>query len=135
MCACVINLIMFATIRGFVGSATRSTGLSQTSVRSFHSTKPRFGLEEFFLHRTAGKTGRPWAAAELRLKSFEDLHKLWFVLLKEKNMLATYKQQCKTNNLILQNPERFAKVRASMAAIKQVVGERSRLYKEFGKYT
>lgn len=76
--------------------------------------------------------GRAWRASDLRLKSHEDLHKLWFVLLKERNLLLSERLRLPTTECMrLLIPHRLKKVRKSMGAIKQVMGERSREYKEF----
>ncbi|GAB4845623.1 hypothetical protein Ancab_039024 [Ancistrocladus abbreviatus] len=53
--------------------------------------------------------GRSWKACELRLKSWDDLQKLWYVLLKEKNMLMTQRQMLHAQNLRFPNPERVSK--------------------------
>ncbi|RAL51112.1 unnamed protein product [Cuscuta campestris] len=69
--------------------------------------------------------GRSWKASELRLKSWDDLQKLWFVLLKEKNLLMTQRQMLYAQNLRFPNPERISKVRKSMCRIKHVLTERA----------
>lgn len=61
---------------------------------SFTTSVAVRGIEEFFMPvlkegEVPQKAGRAWTAAELRLKSFSDLHNLWFVCLKERNMLLT----------------------------------------------
>ncbi|CAL9089917.1 unnamed protein product [Musa textilis] len=72
-------------------------------------------LEEFFeADRSTDEEkpvvyGRGWKASELRLKSWDDLQKLWYVLLKEKNMLMTQRQMLNAQNLRFPNPERIPK--------------------------
>lgn len=76
------------------------------------------------------KVGRSWRASELRLKSYEDLHKLWFILLRERNTLLTEKAWCKTNFRHWKGgKEKLWKLKKSMARIQCVVGERKRAYK------
>ena len=54
---------------------------------------PRQGLNEFFEEEKSRgemkvRVGRAWKSDELRLKSNEDLHKLWFILLKVQQLVA-----------------------------------------------
>lgn len=86
------------------------------------------GLEEFFdvpgKDGAAPSAGRSWLARELRQKSWDDLHKLWYVLLKERNMLQSERLRAKAANVKMLNPTRCTKVRKSMARLKHVLGER-----------
>eukprot|EP00096_Caligus_rogercresseyi_P015115 TRINITY_DN7560_c0_g1_i1.p1 TRINITY_DN7560_c0_g1~~TRINITY_DN7560_c0_g1_i1.p1 ORF type:complete len:279 (+),score=53.20 TRINITY_DN7560_c0_g1_i1:46-837(+) len=74
--------------------------------------------------------GRSWTMDELRLKSNEDLHKLWYVLLKERNMLLTMEYEYKQEHEVFPNPERRDKVDDSMENLEEVVRERNRAYWE-----
>lgn len=74
--------------------------------------------------------GRAWYASELRLKSFEDLHSLWFVLLRERNLLETERLRAKSEGVPLANHARLKKVRKSMARLKTVLKERSLEYEK-----
>ncbi|OQR88072.1 mitochondrial 39-S ribosomal protein L47 [Achlya hypogyna] len=78
--------------------------------------------------RAAPVVGGDWKAWMLRNKSTEDLHKLWYVLLKERNALLTEQAECHARNLALPNPYRKSKVRKSMARIKLVLHERSLIH-------
>ncbi|KAJ7993486.1 hypothetical protein DPEC_G00272920 [Dallia pectoralis] len=97
--------------------------------RPLHTTISRRGLEEFFdtpenWGETTVKSGAPWTAKQLRTKSNEDLHKLWYVLLKEKNMLLTIEQESKRQRLPMPSPERIKKIDRSMRRLDTVVKER-----------
>lgn len=98
-----------------------------------HSTVPRFDLIEFFDDKKNwGKNeircGRSWRLDELRIKSNSDLHKLWYVLLKEKNMLLTMEHECERAYELFPNPERVDKVQESMDNLETVVRERNKAY-------
>ena len=97
--------------------------------RLLHTTLSKRGLEEFFDDpKNCGeekvKSGASWTCQQLRNKSNEDLHKLWYVLLKERNMLLTLEQEAKRQRLPMPSPERLEKVVDSMDALDKVVQER-----------
>lgn len=76
------------------------------------------------------KTGRGWKIDELRIKSNEDLHRLWYILLKERNMLMTMEEAAKSAMENMPSPERIDKVEESMKNIEEVILERNRAYWE-----
>lgn len=78
--------------------------------------------------QTEVKTGRSWTLDELRIKSNADLHQLWFVLLKEKNMLLTMEHECNEKVEVFPSPERLDKVEISMDRLETVVRERNKAY-------
>ncbi|XP_014243007.1 39S ribosomal protein L47, mitochondrial [Cimex lectularius] len=97
------------------------------------STQAQTGLMEFFdikenWSKKAVHVGRPWSKDELRSKSNQDLHKLWFVLLKERNMLLTMEEEYKRNVELIPSPDRIDKVKESMVNLEDVVRERNRAY-------
>ncbi|XP_022968794.1 39S ribosomal protein L47, mitochondrial-like [Cucurbita maxima] len=116
--------------RTFLAAARSETSAATAAAGSTARTGYN-PLEEFFeAHRSPDDDkpvvyGRSWKASELRLKSWDDLNKLWYVLLKEKNMLMTQRQMLNAQNLRFPNPERIPKVRKSMCRIKQVLTERA----------
>lgn len=74
------------------------------------------------------KHGRSWTKPELRLRSNTDLHKLWYVLLKERNMLLTMEHECIDKHTLFPSEERLEKVKDSMQYLEEVVRERNRAY-------
>ena len=57
--------------------------------------------------------GRSWNAVELRRKSFKDLHTLWYILLRERNLLATQRAEGKRLGVI----EEFTDVKEKDARV------------------
>ncbi|CAK4078865.1 unnamed protein product [Aphanomyces euteiches] len=114
-------------------SSTSSVFAADTSDKKLTGT-----IDQFFptmgvvdgknVKRTAPVVGGDWKAWMLRNKSTEDLHKLWYVLLKERNALLTEQAECHARNMVFPNPFRKTKVRKSMARIKLVLHERSRIH-------
>lgn len=87
----------------------------------FFEPKDNWGAEEV-------RAGKSWSKDELRIKSNTDLHKLWYVLLKERNMLLTMEQAAKDEVELFPNPERIDKVKESMSNLEAVVRERNEAY-------
>ena len=99
------------------------------TTRRFVTTPYCKDLREFVdlkaLKGAAPDAGNSWSAAQLRLKSWDDLHKLWFVLLKEKLMLKSEFLRYKALGEKVPERGRYRNVKKSMCRIKFVLTERA----------
>ncbi|KAI1306866.1 mitochondrial 39-S ribosomal protein L47 (MRP-L47)-domain-containing protein [Xylaria venustula] len=102
---------------------------------------PNHGLWDFFYAKdklllTPDETeeyGRAWTVEELRHKSWEDLHKLWWVCIKEQNRLATARKERSRLQLpdgAEEGAQRLDEVRKTMRAIKHALTERWYLWED-----
>ncbi|VDN02070.1 unnamed protein product [Thelazia callipaeda] len=105
-------------------AAKQNTNIPE-GLRDFFDDPVNYGRDEL---DEKYKPGRPWSTNELRLKSNSDLHKLWYVLLKERNMLLTMQESCAQKVRRMPNPDRIEKVAESMRNLESVVHERNDAY-------
>jgi ribosomal protein L29 len=125
-----------ATLPRLTTTTTFWRGFASTTNDGNQNTQKRHGLMDFFqdgvaLPKDPPRTGRAWRASELRQKSFEDLHKLWYILLKERNVLASQREEARRLGIgpdAFSNYSREIKCRKSMARIKTVLSERQIAY-------
>ncbi|MCJ1450973.1 54S ribosomal protein L4 mitochondrial [Mycoblastus sanguinarius] len=103
--------------------------------RSKVQADPNHGLWGFFHKDRKALTtpeedyafGRSWTVEELRHKSWEDLHSLWYICCKERNRLATEKYERRRLRLDVgdgEAHEREMKIRRTQQRIKHTLTER-----------
>lgn len=95
---------------------------------------PDHGLWDFFYDKKLMQSpaedsahGRAWSVEELRRKSWDDLHKLWWVCVKERNRIATAtyaRDKAEIGFGEHEASERDEVVRTTMRAIKHALTER-----------
>ncbi|EFP03254.1 hypothetical protein CRE_28472 [Caenorhabditis remanei] len=117
---------MWRSFPSLVSSVVRSQNAPairfSSTMKQFFDDEANFGKAEL---RPKNRPGRSWTEEELRLKSNSDLHKLWYVCLKERNMLITMKKAHISRARNMPNPERIDRVQESMDRIEAVVHERN----------
>ena len=114
---------------------SRAVCTANSPCRRISTTPNRCSLEEFLPDLSLRPnerniSGRSWSVSDLRQKSDVDLHKLWYVLLKERNMLATLRWSARRLRVEMPAQERVRKVQTSMDNLRRVIIERDNVYLE-----
>eukprot|EP01119_Soliformovum_irregulare_P002572 TRINITY_DN12819_c0_g1_i1.p1 TRINITY_DN12819_c0_g1~~TRINITY_DN12819_c0_g1_i1.p1 ORF type:complete len:215 (+),score=30.72 TRINITY_DN12819_c0_g1_i1:141-785(+) len=116
------------------------TTLIRSNTRSYAVERTTQPLEQHFFESWTKKedgkfelikVGRAWRQSELRLKSFDDLHKLWYVLVKERNLCMSQRERfpARTEPKLYSHMSiRIRKCKLSMARLKSVLSERRKVH-------
>ncbi|KAI1476357.1 MRP-L47-domain-containing protein [Daldinia eschscholtzii] len=105
---------------------------------------PNHGLWDFFYSKEKllltpdedSEHGRGWTVEELRHKSWDDLHKLWWVCIKEQNRIATARKErvrLKLRDGADNSEDRLSEVRKTMKSIKHTLTERFYVWEDARK--
>ncbi|KAI9098905.1 mitochondrial 39-S ribosomal protein L47 (MRP-L47)-domain-containing protein [Phlyctochytrium arcticum] len=124
-----------STARATFSAIRQSSSLSTTMATARSTTSPQLGLQRglrdffddekgWYWNESMLPTGRGWLAAELRQKSFEDLHKLWWICIKELNKLSSQREEARRLNLHYPHRDRITEVKKTMKRVKVVLWER-----------
>lgn len=129
----IVNKVFSALVRN--SFILKSQPRFNARATQFHSGRVLLGFEEFIEPKKANETmsaGRSWTVPDLRRKSFEDLHGLWFILYKERNLLLSEKSKRQRLGRPPSPSEelRYACVKRSMGGIKHVLDERRKIYRK-----
>lgn len=112
-------------------------GLAQQAGRCINTSQPAADLRNFLdeADPMLAAHGRAWLARELRTKSWDDLHRLWYLCLKERNMCLTQLAWAEKKQAVTRRSSelpglylgRYKKAKLTMNRIKQVLSERASL--------
>ncbi|ALC47087.1 Rlc1 [Drosophila busckii] len=122
-----------STIQSWSPAATVGALSTKCGLHTSYPMRQEKLLMEFFddpkhWSENEVKVGRAWKTDELRIKSNKELHQLWYILLKERNMLLTMEHECNEKMEMFPNPERIDKVKISMENLETVVRERNKAF-------
>jgi len=103
--------------------------------RSTIEVDENHGLYEFLPRSRAAMStpeelnahGRGWTVPELRVKDWDDLHRLWWVCIKERNRISTSLSELKRVGSVygeVEGQDRVLEVHKTMHSIKHVLTER-----------
>ncbi|KAJ3069213.1 39S ribosomal protein L47, mitochondrial [Podochytrium sp. JEL0797] len=121
--ASLIEDTPFPPLPAFAASIATSSGEAGQGLLDFFDSP-----KGWYWSDSDPKTGRGWTCAELRTKSFDDLHKLWWICIKEQNKLLSQKDEARMFKVIFPHPVRLQQVRVTMRGIRMVIHERRIAY-------
>lgn len=112
-------------------TSNSSTLTPKATLDKLEIAGPKNGLEDFFDHKEGWvwssetyQHAKGWGIEELSIKSFEDLHKLYWTCIKELNKLYSQNDECRRFQLAFPHERKVIMVRNTVRNIRTVLWKR-----------